>query len=344
MEELLTIGAFARVTRLTAKALRLYDQLGLLPPAAVDSDNGYRYYRPDQVDRARLVGWLRRMGLPLARIGEVLALPPDQAAAAVQAHRAELATQAAERDRLAGLLVDHLNGRRADMRFAARRDTGLVRTTNEDAAYAGPNLLAVADGISGPAGAAASAAAIDALRSWGPAGNLLESLAAQVRAAEEAVRSAAGGAGESATTLTAWLRTGPDRFALLHIGDTRAYVLRRGSLTKLTRDHTYVQSLVDSGVLTEREAAAHPQRALLSRALTGGGGDQPDVSTHDIQPADRYLLASDGLTAVVPAAELRDALLAATEPADAVDALVAAAHGAGAPDNIACVVADVLAP
>lgn len=344
MDELVTIGAFARMARLTAKALRLYDELGLLPPAAVDSGSGYRYYRAEQVDQARLIGWLRRLGMPLARIGEVLALAPDGAAAAVEAHRAQLAAQTAERDRLAELLVEYLSGRRADLRFAARSDIGLLRATNEDAVHAGPYVLAVADGMSGPAGARASAAAVGALRTWEPAGDLLDRLATWVRATEQAVREAAGAGGDAVTTLTAWLRTGPDRFALLHIGDTRAYVLRRGRLTQLTRDHTHVQSLVDSGRLDADEATGHPQRALLSRALTGGGTDRPDVATHDLHPGDRYLLASDGLTALVPAAQLRDLLAGVPEPAGAVDALVAAAHRVGAPDNIACVVADVQAP
>jgi protein phosphatase len=349
VDELVTIGAFARMARLTAKALRLYGELGLLPPAAVDSDTGYRYYRPSQLRRARLIGQLRELGMPLARIGEVLTLAPPDAAAVVEAHRAELATRTAERDRLARLLVDHLIGKGADMtttlRYAGRTDIGLVRTSNEDAVHAGPEVLAVADGVRGAAGGAASAAAVGALVGWTPRGDLLEALATWVRAAEQAVRDvAAGGSsgGDAVTTLTALLLAGDSRFALVHIGDTRAYVLRRGELTQLTHDHSHVQSLVDTGALTQEAAWTHPQRALLSRALTGGGADRPDVSTHDMLPADRYLLASDGLTAVVPGARLRDVLAAESGPEAAVEALIAAAHRAGAPDNIACVVADVV--
>jgi protein phosphatase len=358
-QQLMTIGAFARMAQLSPKALRLYDELGLLPPAAVDSHSGYRYYRPTQLERARLISLLRRLGLPLAAIGAVLDLPSREAAAVIEAHRTQLAAQTAERERLAALLIDHLTGDHrapaeavsdargteaaAGLRYASRTAVGLVRRTNEDAAYAGPHVLAVADGVSGPAGRAASAAAVGALLAWRPTGAVLESLAATVRSVQQAVRRVAA-EGEAVTTLTAVLRAGAGRNVILHIGDTRAYVLRRGRLVQLTRDHTRVQSFVDEGTLAPEEAAAHPERALLTRALTASGHDLPDVSIHDAAPADRYLLASDGLTAVVPTGELRDVLATAQEPHDAVNALVAAAHQAGAPDNIACVVADVVTP
>jgi protein phosphatase len=166
--ELVTIGVFARMARLSAKALRLYDELGLLAPAAVDSDSGYRYYRRAQLDRARLIGWLRRLGLPLARIGQLLDLPPEEGAAAVEAYRAQLLAETAERGRLADFVVDFLTGKETDdmtteMRYAGRSDIGLVRPTNEDAVYAGPRVLAVADGVGGAAGGAASLAAVAAL-------------------------------------------------------------------------------------------------------------------------------------------------------------------------------------
>ncbi len=345
MDELLTIGAFARLARLSPKALRLYDELGLLQPAAVDSDTGYRYYRPGQAQRARLIGALRRLGLPLADIGELVDAPPAVAAAALEAYRAQLAAQTAQRDRLAAFLVEHLTGKGADvttgMRYASRTETGLVRETNEDAAFAGPDVLAVADGMRGPVGQAASAAAITAVQAWKADGDLLGSVAALVGSVEQAVRDVDAG-GDAVTTLTALLRGGGDRLAILHIGDTRAGVLRRGAFTRLTIDHTYVQSLVDAGSLSPEEAATHPQRALLTRALTGRGGAEPDVSTHDMIAGDRFLLASDGLTVTVPEAQLRDILAAAPGPEDAVAALVEAAYRAGAPDNVACVVADVV--
>jgi protein phosphatase len=345
VDELVTIGAFARLTQLSPKALRLYDDLGLLRPAAVDGDSGYRYYRPAQAERARLIAWLRRLGLPLAQIGEVLALSPEAAAAVVQEHRARLAVQTAERDRLAGFLIDYLTKGSVmtiGLRCAGRTEMGLVRPTNEDSVYAGTRLVAVADGVSGPAGQAASAAATEALQSWNPSGDLLAALSSIVGTVVQAVQEVKA-EGEAVTTVTALLWAGEDRLALVHIGDTRAYVLRSGELVQLTHDHTYVQSLVDSGTLTPEEAAVHPQRALLVRALTGRGDDRPDVSTRDARPGERYLLASDGLTSVVPGARLRDLLAQAAGPDEAVAALIDAAHQAGAPDNIACAVADVVA-
>lgn len=355
--ELLTIGAFATKARLSPKALRLYDELGLLPPAAVDPSSGYRYYAPAQLERARLVAWLRRLGMPLARIRAVCDLDPPAAARAVAAYWDEVLRDVAARGRLADFLVDYLSGRGSTVshdhptmgvRYAARCDRGRLRASNEDAAYAGTRLLAVADGISGPAGHAASAAAIDALKPLEdavvPADELLNVLGEAVQRADRAVGQAAGAgpSGGPATTLTALLWSGPS-LALVHIGDSRAYLLRDRELLQITHDHTYVQSLVDQGQLTPDEAVSHPQRALLVRALDGTGRYRPDLSLHEPAVGDRYLLCSDGLSAVVPRDRLYAVLGAGRDPERTVEELIELAHQAGAPDNIACVVADVVA-
>ncbi|WP_030419724.1 MerR family transcriptional regulator [Streptomyces sp. SCSIO 75703] len=355
-EDLLTIGAFARACGLSPKALRLYDSLGLLRPARVDPDTGYRYYAAGQLDRARLVVRLRRLGMPLAAVREVCALGPADAAREVAAHWARVEAETALRRDLAAFLIAHLTREPAPgpgkddvtmpeprLRHHAHSDPGRVRPANQDAAYAGARLLAVADGF-GTAGAGASSAAVGALRFLDqgepPAGDVLDLLEEAVRAAAEAVRDAASGAGEAGTTLTALLWTGP-RLALTHIGDTRAYVLRDGGLSLLTRDHTLVQSMVDEGRLTPLEAAAHPRRSLLARALTGdGAATRPDLRLYDSLPGDRYLLCSDGLSAVVPEPRLRGLLAAAPDPDRAVASLIDAAGTAGAPDNVTCVVAD----
>lgn len=107
--ELLTIGAFARASRLSPKALRLYDELGLLTPERVDPRSGYRHYAPAQLERARLVAWLRRLGMPLARIREVCELTPDAAASAVAAYWAQVEADTAARRDLAAFLVDQLS-------------------------------------------------------------------------------------------------------------------------------------------------------------------------------------------------------------------------------------------
>ncbi|MFI1563788.1 MerR family transcriptional regulator [Streptomyces sp. NPDC020490] len=375
--EMLTIGAFAKACRLSPKALRLYDELDLLRPARVDPYTGYRYYAAGQLERARLVAWLRRLGMPLARIREVCDLCSRDPAAAgreIRAYWAGVERETAVRRDLAAFLVDHLAGRAGsserspqpgqppqlpqpglsgksgqpgkdttmlELRYSAHSDTGRVRPANQDTAYAGARLLAVADGY-GPAGAPASGAAVEALRFLDarelPAGNVLGVLDDAVREATEAVRDAADGAGDTGTTLTALLLTG-SRLALVHIGDSRAYLLRDGALFRVTHDHTVVQSMIDEGRLTPEEAAAHPQRALLLKALTTG---VPDLKLRDAAPGDRYLLCSDGLTAVVPDARIRDLLGSCPAPDTAVRALVDAANSAGGPDNVSCVVADVV--
>ncbi|MFI7705154.1 MerR family transcriptional regulator [Nonomuraea sp. NPDC049480] len=353
---LLTIGAFARAARLSPKALRLYDQLGLLRPAAVDGESGYRFYDPTQLERARLIAWLRRLGMPLARIRRVCDLPPPAAAEEIAGYWEQVLAETAARGQLATFLVDYLSGRGSTVeetatvlgiRYAARSESGLVRTSNEDTAYAGPRLLAVADGVRGSGGDLASAAAVDALKPLEtmavPAEDLLGALTDAVGEAERAIGEIAAStpSGEAVTTLTALLWSG-SRLALVHIGDTRAYLVRDGELFQITHDHTYVQSLVDEGRLTAEEAASHPQRSLLARALTGTGGAQPELSLHRTVAGDRYLLCSDGVSTVVPAGSLREVLTGPGAPQQVLDELVARAYAAGAPDNIACVVADVV--
>ncbi|MER8267039.1 MerR family transcriptional regulator [Streptomyces griseus] len=400
--ELVTIGEFARLSRLSAKALRRYDELGLLRPALVDPVNGYRYYDPAQAEEARLVAWLRRIGMPLSRIGRVVALDAGAAAVEIRAYWARVEAETAARRDLAMYLVDHLSAEGRTMtrisggtwdaggtgnpgttggtggagdpgatggtgsgagavplaiRCAALTDTGTVRTTNQDAAFAGPRLLAVADGF-GAGGAEASAAAIEALKPsvWGAregalsAADLLNALEDTADSASRAVRDAVAPCAApdgSGTTLTAMLWTG-SRLGLVHIGDSRAYLLRGGELFRITQDHSLVQSMIDDGSLTEEEAASHPQRALLLKALVGGVGSapvavavRPDVRLREVRAGDRYLLCSDGLSAVVDEAELRAAVIAADDPEEAVRRLVGLAREAGGPDNVACAVADV---
>jgi protein phosphatase len=379
--DLMTIGAFARASRLSPKALRLYDELGLLPPARVDPASGYRFYAAGQLERARLVAWLRRLGMPLIRIHEVCAAvdrgEPGAAAREVRAYWAGQEAETAARRDLAAFLVDHLSrdpwdsrdsreSRKDDsamssttaplgIRYAALSDTGLVRERNQDTAYAGARLLAVADGY-GEGGESAAAGAVDALRHLEtdgiPAGNLLNVLEDAVELAGLAVRGvAAAGAepGGVGTTLTAMLWTG-SQLALVHIGDSRAYLLRDGELFRITHDHTLVQSMIDEGRLTEAEAASHPQRSLLVRALGAPAGphddDTPtkaDFHLHDAREGDRYLLCSDGLSTVVAEDEVARVIRTVTDPEAAVRALVALANAAGGPDNVSCVVANVFA-
>src|SRR5690348_8301505 len=235
----------------------------------------------------------------------------------------------------------------ATLRAAAASVPGLVRPGNEDAVYAGSRLLAVADGMGGhAAGEVASAAVIEALRPLDthvPGGELLNALDHAVRRADKALRDmvranpALHGMG---TTLTALLWSG-SQLGLLHIGGSRAYLVRDGEVFQITQDHTVVQSLLDEGKITAEEVASHPQRLLLLRALTGDHGSRPDLQLRQARPGDRYLLCSDGLHVVVPADAITRVLLTVADPDQAAADLIALAMDGGAPDNITCIVADV---
>jgi protein phosphatase len=236
------------------------------------------------------------------------------------------------------------------LRFAARSDVGLVRQNNQDSAYAGPHLLVVADGMGGHAGGdVASSLAIGELapldgESHG-ADDALEHLKQAVFAAHRELLSrvdeepALTGMG---TTVTAILRTG-GKLALAHIGDSRAYLLRDGVLVQITKDHTFVQTLVDEGRLTLEEAEQHPQRSVLMRVLSDVIDDvEPDLSMREGRHGDRYLLCSDGLSGVVSHETLRDTLAGGADPGTTCETLVQLALRAGAPDNVTCIVADVV--
>ncbi|MFC5905619.1 MerR family transcriptional regulator [Streptacidiphilus monticola] len=344
---LLTIGAFARLSRLSPKALRLYDELELLRPARVDRWSGYRHYAPEQLPQARLVSWLRQLGMPLARIREVVRLPPTAAAAEVMVFWAEQERSHLHRRDLADALLDELTGRETAMsahestvRWAALSDTGLVRQANQDTAYAGPGLLAVADGY-GPDGGAAGSAVVSALReAVASAGD--EGLPAALAGAVARAGATVAELPDSGTTVTALAWRGA-QLALAHLGDSRAYLLRDGQLFRITEDHSYVQSLVAEGRLTPEEAEVHPQRALLLRALDGSSGTRAELSLRRSEPGDRYLLASDGLAAVAAEEAIGRVLAAASEPDGAVRELVALARAEGGPDNIAVAAAFVAA-
>jgi protein phosphatase len=229
------------------------------------------------------------------------------------------------------------------IRYAARTDIGRVRETNQDSLYAGSRLLAVADGM-GSDGARASAAVIDALKPLDdalPAGDLLNALEQAVEQASATVGGLTDtGKSQTGTTVTAMLWSG-SQLALVHIGDCRAYLLRDGELFQITHDHTVVQSLLDEGRITPEEAASHPQRSLLLRAIDGTAVDL-DTSLHDARAGDRYLLCSDGLTGVVSIEMIHDTLRGTGDPDQAAARLIEAANAGDGPDNVSCVVADIV--
>jgi serine/threonine protein phosphatase PrpC len=232
------------------------------------------------------------------------------------------------------------------LRYAVRSDRGLVRGNNEDSVYAGPRLLAIADGMGGhAAGEVASKIAVAALEGLDedrPVGDLLAELRRSVEDANERIAESIASDREldgMGTTLTA-LRFVGRQVGLVHVGDSRAYMLRGEQLTQITHDDTYVQSLVDSGKLTAEEASHHPRKSVILRALMGADVD-PDVSIREARAGDRYMLCTDGLTDVVTAPTLLETL-AEGDPQECADRLVELALRGGGPDNVTCIVADVV--
>jgi serine/threonine protein phosphatase PrpC len=232
------------------------------------------------------------------------------------------------------------------LRYAARSDRGLVRANNEDSVYAGARLLALADGMGGhAAGEVASQLVIAALAHLDddePGGDLLGKLDAAVRAGNSAIAAQVEmepdleGMG---TTLTAILFEG-NRLGLVHIGDSRGYLLRDGELTQITKDDTFVQTLVDEGRITPEEAHSHPQRSLIMRALTGHEVE-PTLTMREARAGDRYLLCSDGLSDPVSDDTILEALQI-PDVGESADRLIELALRGGGPDNVTVIVADVV--
>jgi serine/threonine protein phosphatase PrpC len=234
------------------------------------------------------------------------------------------------------------------LRYTVRSDVGLLRDGNEDSAYAGPHLQAIADGMGGhAAGEVASAVAIGTIAELdsGTAGvdrpAALSEAVARARTALREISLSEPSTTGMGTTLTALLWSG-EEVTLGHIGDSRAYLLRDGSLRQISHDHTLVQSLVDEGRLTPEAAASHPQRSLVMRALQGSVDAEPDLETLKAEVGDRFLLCSDGLTDVVSDETIGRTLIEMSDPDEAVDHLVDLAIRSGGPDNITVILADVI--
>lgn len=237
-----------------------------------------------------------------------------------------------------------------DFRFAARSDVGLVRKQNQDSGYAGHHLLVVADGMGGPAGGdIASSVVVGELapldEELAAADQLLGRLRMALYDSHENLleRSsddpALRGLG---TTCVAIYRSG-NKLGMVHVGDSRGYLLRDGQLVQVTRDHSLVQYLVDTGQITPEEAEHHPKRSVILRVI----GDtsqtvQADETVREAVVGDRWLLCSDGLHGVVSAETLQEVLTTYADPEECADKLVELALLAGAPDNVTCVIGDVV--
>jgi serine/threonine protein phosphatase PrpC len=236
------------------------------------------------------------------------------------------------------------------LEYAAISDVGRVRKDNQDSGFAGPHVLAVCDGVGGAArGDIASATAIGQLRRLddGPASgedqsDLLGQVAGALHRAHDRIgdlvdeNPALSG---TSTTATVALFDGTT-LAMGHVGDSRAYLLRDGQLRQLTQDHTFVQTLIDDGQITEEEARHHPHRNLILKAIDGIHDLEPDLFTVDVTPGDRLLFCSDGACGVLAPERLADILGSGNADFAAVE-LVRASLAAGSTDNVTCLVADL---
>ena len=229
----------------------------------------------------------------------------------------------------------------------ARSDVGRVRRSNQDGGYAGSYLFVVADGMGGHAGGDVAShitvnhlvsldrehesidAARDALRDA-----MLEANAMLIKVVDEYPQLAGLG-----TTASAILRVG-NQAVIAHIGDSRVYRLRGDEFTQLTRDHTFVQKLIDTGQITVEEAAIHPRRSVLMRVL-GDVDAAPtiDLEVIDLEARDVFLLCSDGLTGVVPDADIHEVLGKSGAPQTLANELVTRSLAEGAPDNVTVILA-----
>lgn len=358
MGELLTIGEFSDRCGLSPKMLRTYAASGLLIPVAVDPGSGYRLYAASQVRQARIIGLLRRAGTPLRDITSFLASPE---AARLDQWEQDLSAEVADRRKaleevrahfapapgagsLPGPGPDQEGTQMIKLTAGTASTTGTGRRENQDAVLAEDRLFAVADGM-GEGGRVASVLAVEVLQAGFAHDQSSTGLVQACRSANRGVWRRAGDDDEltMGTTLTgAGLVPADDGagLAIVHVGDTRAYLLRRGGLRRLTEDHTMVADLVRAGELTGAAARAHPQRSLLTRALGTGPDVEPDLVLVRPEPGDRLLLCSDGLFNVLDDDEITAALIATSGAAAAATGLAEMAARRGGRDDMSAVVID----
>ncbi len=222
-----------------------------------------------------------------------------------------------------------------------RTDTGRQRRGNEDSSYARTPLFVLADGMGGAqSGEVASQIVVDAFAGGLPEGGTPEErLSVVVQRANREIHERSQLEVENAgmgTTVTAAL-LGEDAVAIAHVGDSRAYLLRDGELSRLTEDHSLVEELLRGGKLTEEEAFEHPQRSVITRALGVESIVEIDTWTYPLRPGDVILLCSDGLTDMLPESEIQELLVEARDLSTAADRLIDAANTAGGRDNITVV-------
>ncbi|NMA76243.1 MAG: MerR family transcriptional regulator [Actinomycetales bacterium] len=354
-EALMSIGELAARSGLSPKALRLYAESGLLVPRRVDPFTGYRSYGADQVEHARLIASLRGIGMGLARIRVLCDLDGSAAAAELRswwrqeeadAFSRAAAVRSLARDLGALSSEDIMTTSTTTPRTAWALHIGLTRDAQQDAVLVrelpgGHTLLAVADGFGTSQDlalrilSALSAALVRTLEADPSAAPL-----ATLEAAWREVEALVPAEGDVGSTLTAALLDA-DRLHIAHLGDSRAVLVRGQRLENITQDHTLLRSLVEAGRLSPEEVAAHPNRAVLNRALAAGAPTAPDLLVRRLEPGDLVLLTTDGLHAVVEPAGLASALTSAGEPEALAQQLIELALAAGGPDNVGLALAQL---
>lgn len=241
--------------------------------------------------------------------------------------------------------ADVVQGASATLAWGSRSDVGLVRGHNEDSFLVQAPLFAVCDGMGGhAAGEVASSIAVSTIAEKAPAGADDVLLGVAVEAANTAVMLGAeqgvGKPGMGCTASCCLIEEG--KMAIAHVGDSRIYLLRHGSLVRVTHDHSYVEELVDSGQITADEARTHPSRSIITRALGSDPDMYADHFSLEVSNGDRVILCSDGLSSMIADSEIEALAVSSATPQQAADNLVAAALTAGGLDNVTVVVVDVV--
>lgn len=236
-------------------------------------------------------------------------------------------------------------GTTTQLMWGARSDVGCVRPHNEDSYLVQSPLFCVCDGMGGhAAGEVASSIAVETIAKTAPQAADAARLAAAVEAANAAVIEAAlnglGKPGMGCTATCAYIEN--DMLAIAHVGDSRAYLLHEGTLIRVTRDHSYVEELVDAGEITADEARVHPNRSVITRALGSDPAMYADHFTLHIEEGDRLILCSDGLSSMIPDSDIENIATQSSTAQICVDNLVDAALVAGGHDNVTVVVVDLV--
>ena len=241
--------------------------------------------------------------------------------------------------------ADAVSGANEFIAWGARSDVGLVRGHNEDSFLLQAPLFVVSDGMGGhAAGEIASSITVETIGGRAPATADDVLLGAAVEAANLAVmRGAEEGIGKPGMGCTATaVLIEKNKMAVAHVGDSRVYVLRHGTLVRVTHDHSYVEELVDSGQITADEARTHPSRSIITRALGSDADMYADHFSLEVNDGDRIILCSDGLSSMISDSEIEDVAVKSSTAQMCTDNLVDAALAAGGADNVSVVVVDVV--